>query len=48
MDWWLWLLVGVVTLLSLWLVVSFVGASVMLCKIARGDFGDLTDLNEEI
>jgi hypothetical protein len=45
MDWWLWLLVVVATLACLFLVVTFVWASAMLCKIARGDLGDLTDMS---
>ena len=44
MDWWLWLLIGVATAMSVLLAVTFTWASVMLYKIGRGDFGDLTEL----
>jgi hypothetical protein len=47
MDWWLWLLIVVATAMTVLLVVTFTWASVMLIRVARGDYGDLTNLSEE-
>lgn len=47
MDTLLWILGALVAVALLWVVVSFVLAAVMLIMVARGCFGDLTDLTEE-
>lgn len=44
MEWLLWVLAGIAGLMCLLLVATFMWAAVMLCRIGRGDFGDLTDL----
>ena len=45
MDWWLWLLVGCAVFIITFVVSAVIWATVTLFQIARGDYGDLTDLN---
>lgn len=47
MDTLLWILGALAAAVLLWVVVSFVLAAVMLIMVARGYFGDMTDLTEE-